>query len=957
MARTAIDLTWEACDNAVNGVIHGTYNTYNTPAPDGETVNLPAAVFPSGGTFTMTVNGQTTTPIPYNASPSTIVTALSALSTVGAGKVTAKGEWHHGILIDWDVTLGALTVSVTPNLIPVGYLNSAIIVPVRAATAGAGQESGLLIGLFWLNVLNITKNIKLIGNTTITFGPKVNNKASIVFAINDINFQTVLRSYSGQVLQCSFTAGPNNPLIQGITVTGKNNIEEINESSIIVAINGTHRHIRMTQCYFPYHRNKFLGCNSGGTAKETAGVVDHCVSEQNLGGEKITVRADGWEPPARPGTYVLGDGSMMDGLYFTDTSSNRYTKAWYFEDCTLLGYDKTTGELGEGHGAWDLEAGGRRVCRHCYVVNAAMACHGTESGGYRGGRMQENYRNILDYRNSQDAGTQIRGGTSMIWENDIWADINYQWQPTAYRQVNYIPNKYLGANGVFLLDAMATTPSTVGNFIYDQTRAGNPTEFWPGWAGTVTGTAVNAVTTTIAPAGGSWDGYIMRNVSTGKFRLIKNIVGNIVNFYAGLSGQSAIGYFPAGTVISVNHMAQASLDAPARGVCDFVDSRTTPVATNTDHPGVWPHQRLEPIYAWMNTLSTVHSGLPPNTADYATPGAPYTLALNNAFNTTPTLNDNVDSFNQVGGVQTSPTSPFNGTIGTGFGTIANRPTTFTYASPPAQPMADPAAPSINVYPRCGYWATDEEKFYVQTATNTWVLYYQPVAYPHELVTGVVAVSRQIGLSGNMDFGTVNVGTTGHRTLTISNTGNNDLHVTNILIKDAGGNTITQYVASPLTGTIVSFGHLDVDISFAPSASSIYNGTITVVSDATGGSNTAPITGIGTTPGNATLTITGDLNFGALGSGVLAQRNVTVANTGNVPAIITNVTHDPGVNVSWTSRTINQGLSDTLVVTADTSQPGTFTGAVTFTSNAGGDNHINFSLTVGQRRIYFAFGEG
>ena len=37
--------------------------------------------------------------------------------------------------------------------------------------------------------------------------------------------------------------------------------------------------------------------------------------------------------------------------------------------------------------------------------------------------------------------------------------------------------------------------------------------------------------------------------------------------------------------------------------------------------------------------------------------------------------NNRDYFNAVGKAQTSPTSPFNGTSGMGYGTLANRPTT------------------------------------------------------------------------------------------------------------------------------------------------------------------------------------------------------------------------------------------------------------------------------------------
>lgn len=76
--------------------------------------------------------------------------------------------------------------------------------------------------------------------------------------------------------------------------------------------------------------------------------------------------------------------------------------------------------------------------------------------------------------------------------------------------------------------------------------------------------------------------------------------------------------------------------------------------------------------------------------------------------------------------QSSPTSPFNGTTGMGFGTLANRPTTCTTSSETA--FGNGAA-------GVGYFATDDGAqgtLYTCSATNTWTAYYQPYTYPHPL---------------------------------------------------------------------------------------------------------------------------------------------------------------------------------------------------------------------------------
>lgn len=76
--------------------------------------------------------------------------------------------------------------------------------------------------------------------------------------------------------------------------------------------------------------------------------------------------------------------------------------------------------------------------------------------------------------------------------------------------------------------------------------------------------------------------------------------------------------------------------------------------------------------------------------------------------------------------QTSPTAPFNGTTGTGWGTLVNRPATCTKG--------------------VGYLATDQGTWdtvsggpqgvlFVCSATNTWSLNYTPYTYPHPLESG------------------------------------------------------------------------------------------------------------------------------------------------------------------------------------------------------------------------------
>jgi hypothetical protein len=125
---------------------------------------------------------------------------------------------------------------------------------------------------------------------------------------------------------------------------------------------------------------------------------------------------------------------------------------------------------------------------------------------------------------------------------------------------------------------------------------------------------------------------------------------------------------------------------------------------------------LSPIYAWMNVDQSTGGKVPiaienpwgvtnPSVADHIKPNRDYYDAVSNQ-------------------PQTSPSSPFTGTSGTGFGSLANRPTSCTSGSETGGGV--------------GYWATDKNTFYRCSAPNTWTAHYQPYTYPHPLQAGSTA---------------------------------------------------------------------------------------------------------------------------------------------------------------------------------------------------------------------------
>jgi len=102
-----------------------------------------------------------------------------------------------------------------------------------------------------------------------------------------------------------------------------------------------------------------------------------------------------------------------------------------------------------------------------------------------------------------------------------------------------------------------------------------------------------------------------------------------------------------------------------------------------------------------------------------------------------------------------------------------------------------------------------------------------------------STTRQIGVSGNLAFGNVVTGATLTATLTITNSGPASLTVSNI--------SYPSNFSGPWSGLIATGSSHAVTVTFAPTAITTYGGTITVNSDATGGTNTIAASGTGSAP--------------------------------------------------------------------------------------------------------------
>jgi hypothetical protein len=144
-------------------------------------------------------------------------------------------------------------------------------------------------------------------------------------------------------------------------------------------------------------------------------------------------------------------------------------------------------------------------------------------------------------------------------------------------------------------------------------------------------------------------------------------------------------------------------------------------------PGRDSFGKYKPMYVWNNFWSDTRAQIPMNFDDFggSPPPSCATGASGNCDYLQTQIKANREGYNAVSAsTQSSPTSPFNGTTGMGFGALANRPTTCTTNSEGSAGV--------------GYFATDQGPqgtLYTCSATNTWTTYYTPYTYPHPLVAG------------------------------------------------------------------------------------------------------------------------------------------------------------------------------------------------------------------------------
>jgi hypothetical protein len=398
----------------------------------------------------------------------------------------------------------------------------------------------------------------------------------------------------------------------------------------------------------------------------------------------------------------LGVGQYGDNSW---AQSENYGSAnfLFFENNNFI--DSGCCENEGSAGGLTRQGGGRIVVRYNTFsptdsFNFSLGWHGTESSGRpRSGRTWEYYENTWACNSPTNGCPPVigaRGGTGLTWGNTFTATSGSTFATVlamnTYRTQGSQPDWGVcdGSQVFDTNDGTAyysdTIASVSGSGPYTITVSGTPGWTTNQWVSNGSPYSVHDVTKT-----------------TGS-EITANGSNTLTLAYSGGPGA----WTPA-TSDSIQILrATVCIDQSGGRGSGFLYSGSTPQSDAAT-------EAVSPSYLWTNSQGGASGGS-------ATSGADTKRVIANRDYYTETINQ---------GIQTSATSPFNGTSGVGHGTLANRPTTCT-------------ANSWGSGTGVAYWETDHNQLDFCNSTNTWSTTsstpasYTPYTYPHPLDTGSVA---------------------------------------------------------------------------------------------------------------------------------------------------------------------------------------------------------------------------
>lgn len=513
----------------------------------------------------------------------------------------------------------------------------------------------------------------------------------------------------------------------GITVRGGTGTLKDEEGVVrFIGPSASVGQIRVDHCTFNQHTYSAPGSAHMPVFANLKGVVDNCILNYYANGSSFI--------------YRNGTSGNGDEVWAADTGFGT-DDFIYFEDCEINGGAASLDASSFPSRMWDASEGGKAVLRFCTLkFSSGGEIHATgHAGNGRSGRATETYGNLYAQAVNQGATgrtpralVDAQGGTALLWGNTANTDSieSYITMSTTRRNsVTYSQSPTPNGWGYVGPVPLATgTVSVTGTAV---TKTGG-TDFSVLWPASTMIYIVDMVAEGVAgqePADGPTGGISSVNSTTSITLQNGGQLGGPITGKTYTVGSAWDG--------NTNAYGYPALDQTGRGRGDLLTGQHPNKVNSTTGTIAWPNQALEPVYIWKNS------------------GTPTVVTYSNG--STNLVVANRDYYEQASGIQTSPTSPFNGTVGVGWGTLANRPTTCTTGV--AYFATDQGSWNTSTSNPYGVQQNGADGvLYKATATNTWTLYYEPYTYPHPLrgdqvasptfspVAGIYATAQNITIS-------------------------------------------------------------------------------------------------------------------------------------------------------------------------------------------------------------------
>jgi hypothetical protein len=576
------------------------------------------------------------------------------------------------LLLTGPFTIGARATTITAASCDAAYVQTAI------NSASSGDTVNVPSGTCtWSSQVSIAKGITLQGQTVCTGSGDPNGGTSGVVSCTDKTNVTL-------AVARALSVGPASG--QVTTITGFTFISGVAIQPGI-GIGSNHGQVN-----FRFHHNHLVMAVSGAQTLYAAGgggLIDHNYFQDTVTSGTGAVPLD-----------FGGDFATRGYQNWHDPTNFGSNEAIYAED----NYYTTSHPNTEGF--FDAYYGAKLVVRYNTIVgNELGGWHGTDSGfADRSVVYGEVYGNAVINVSGSFGVMNTRGGSLLFWNNEV-GGVNAGGIDLQYYRYS-MANPYSGAWG--------TAGAGLNWVIPDIT-------FWNDWpskpislnASDFVASRSYGAQAVVAPLSnnGGQSNFQLTNgpCTSGSYPGSWNQVWGATTTDSNGCVWRNVGGITTPSAVSAHGWCAANPDT----ICS-ADSTCSALQTGDtcsryldayggypfrDQPGRVHNQALAPNYEWGNS----GAGLPPTI-----------LGTDSATNRI--ILANRDYYNYA--------SSFNGTSGTGSGTLSNRPSTCTTG--------------------VAYWATDQGSWnqsgnggsqgvlYQCVAPNTWAVYYTPYAYPHPL---------------------------------------------------------------------------------------------------------------------------------------------------------------------------------------------------------------------------------